>query len=68
MGELNIYGVYVPILLIQAVLAHVLLRIVMFGGDRLVEQRWIAQPNIFYLCVFVVLLWLVHYAFILCQI
>lgn len=68
MGELNIYGVYVPILLIQAVLAYVLLRIVMLGGDRLVEQGWIAQPNIFYLCVFVVLLCLVHYAFILCQI
>ncbi|UUS57398.1 DUF1656 domain-containing protein [Acinetobacter sp. YH16040_T] len=29
MGELNVYGVYVPILLIQAVLAYLLLRVIM---------------------------------------
>lgn len=51
MGELNVYGVYVPILLIQAVLAYVVLRVVMRVLDRVVEQGWIPLPNIFYLCM-----------------
>lgn len=66
MGELNVYGVYVPILLIQAVLAYVLLRVLMRLLDRVVEQGWIPLPHIFYLCVYLVLLWLVHWGFIVC--
>ena len=65
MGELNLYGVYVPILLIQSILAYVLLKIVMIGTDRLVEQGWIAWPSIFNLCLYIVLLFLVHWLFIL---
>ena len=68
MGELNLYGVYVPILLIQSILAYVLLKIVMLGTDRLVDQGWIAWPSIFNLCLYVVLLFLVHWLFILCAI
>ena len=65
MGELNLYGVYVPILLIQSILAYVLLKIVMMGTDRLVDQGWIAWPSIFNLCLYIVLLFLVHWLFIL---
>jgi hypothetical protein len=68
MGELNLYGVYVPILLIQSILAYVLLKIVMPGTDRLVDQGWIAWPSIFNLCLYVMLLFLVHWLFILCAI
>lgn len=68
MGELNLYGVYVPILLIQSILAYVLLKIVMIGTDRLVDQDWIAWPSIFNLCLYIVLLFLVHWLFILCAI
>ncbi|TCB55487.1 DUF1656 domain-containing protein [Acinetobacter terrestris] len=68
MGELNLYGVYVPILLIQSILAYVLLKIVMIGTDRLVDQGWIAWPSIFNLCLYIVLLFLVHWLFILCAI
>jgi hypothetical protein len=68
MGELNLYGVYVPILLIQSILAYVLLKIVMLGTDRLVDRGWIAWPSIFNLCLYVVLLFLVHGLFILCAI
>lgn len=68
MGELNLYGVYVPILLIQSILAYVVLKIVMKGTDRLVDQGWIAWPSIFNLCLYVVLLFLVHGLFILCAI
>lgn len=62
MGELNIYGVYVPILLIQAVIAYVLLRILMKWLDRLVANDWIIMPNIFYLCTYVLFLGAVHWA------
>ncbi|WP_284879290.1 DUF1656 domain-containing protein [Acinetobacter variabilis] len=62
MGELNIYGVYVPILLIQAVIAYVLLRILMKWLDRLIANDWIIMPNIFYLCIYVLLLGAVHWA------
>jgi len=62
MGELNIYGVYVPILLIQAVIAYVLLRILMKWLDKLVANDWIIIPNIFYLCIYVLLLGAVHWA------
>ena len=65
MGELNLYGVYVPMLLIQSILAYVLLKIVMMGTDRLVDQGWIAWPGIFNLCLYIVLLFLVHWLFIL---
>lgn len=68
MGELNLYGVYVPILLIQSILAYVLLKIVMMVTDRLVDQGWIAWPGIFNLCLYIVLLFLVHWLFILCAI
>ncbi|WP_180174166.1 DUF1656 domain-containing protein [Acinetobacter sp. YH01022] len=66
MGELNVYGVYVPILLIQAVLTYVVLRVLMRVLDRVVEQGWIPLPNIFYLCIYLVLLWLMHWGFIVC--
>ena len=65
MGEVNIYGVYVPILIIQAMLAYAILRLLNLLTDRLVEQGWIAMPSIFNLCLFVVLLWLVHWGFTL---
>ena len=61
MGELNVYGVYVPILLIQAVIAYVLLRLLMKGLDHLVAKDWIIMPNLFYLCIYVILLGAVHW-------
>ncbi|WP_111884872.1 DUF1656 domain-containing protein [Acinetobacter sp. CFCC 11171] len=67
MGELNVYGIYVPILLIQAVLAYLLLRVIMRLLDRWMAQDWVPMSNIFYLGVFVMLLWLVHEIFIFCQ-
>ena len=66
MGELNVYGVYIPIFLIQCIIAYILLKIVMLGTDRLVERGWIAWSSLFNLCVYIVLLFLVHSLFILC--
>ena len=62
MGEVNIYGVYVPILLIQAVIAYVILRVLMKWLDHLVANDWIMMPNLFYLCIYILLLGTVHWA------
>ncbi|ALH96085.1 DUF1656 domain-containing protein [Acinetobacter equi] len=61
MGELNIYGVYVPILLIQAVIAYGILKVLMKWLDRLVANDWIIMPNLFYLCIYLLLLGVVHW-------
>ena len=64
MGELNVYGVYVPIFLVQAILAFVLWKILCLGTDRLIEKEGIALPSIFNLCTYLILLWLCHWLFI----
>ena len=64
MGELNIYGVYVPIFLIQAILAFIIWKVVCIGRDRLVEKEWIALRGIFHICIYLILLWLIHWVFI----
>ena len=61
MGEFNIYGVYVPSLLVQAVFAYIILRFAMIGTDRLVAKGWIPLPSIFYLCLYIIFLWLIHW-------
>lgn len=64
MGELNIYGVYVPIFLIQAVLAYLLFKVAMLGVDWMVEKDWIVLPSVFNLCIYLILLWLMHRVFV----
>ncbi len=64
MGELNIYGVYVPIFLIQAVLAYLLFKVAMLGVDWMVEKDWIILPSVFNLCIYLILLWLMHWVFV----
>lgn len=66
MGELNIYGVYVPVLIVQALLAYIILRLLMQVIDRWIEKGWIPLPSIFYLCLYIILLWLIHWGFIQC--
>ncbi|MDM1757936.1 MULTISPECIES: DUF1656 domain-containing protein [Acinetobacter] len=60
MSELNIYGVYIPIFLVQAVIAYLLLKLINVWTDRWAEQGWIALPSIFNLCIYIVLLWGIH--------
>ena len=64
MGELNLYGVYVPVLLIQAILAYIIFKVVVLAIDRLDEKNWIALPSIFNLCIYLILLYLIHWVFI----
>ena len=60
MGEINIYGIYVPALLIQACLAYVLLQGLMYVIQSLKLATWIIWPGIFYLFIYIGLLWLLH--------
>ena len=64
MGEFNIYGVYVPVFLIQAILAYILFKIIVIGLDRLAEKDWIIFPAIFNLCAYLILLCCMHWLFI----
>lgn len=63
MGELNVYGVYIPMLLVQAVLAYILLILLRKCTDLCVGPTWIALPSIFYLCLYVLLLGAIHWVF-----
>ncbi|MCH7302897.1 DUF1656 domain-containing protein [Acinetobacter higginsii] len=64
MGEMNLYGVYIPILLVQAVVAYVLFKLLSPLVDRLVIKGWIALPSIFNLCFYLGLMLMVHCLFV----
>ncbi|ENX62151.1 MULTISPECIES: DUF1656 domain-containing protein [Acinetobacter] len=64
MGEMNLYGVYIPILLVQAIVAYVLFKLLSPLIDRLVIKGWIALPSIFNLCFYLGLMLLVHCLFV----
>lgn len=66
MGEFNIYGVYVPVLLVLAILSYVLLRFAMLGLDKLIERGWIPLPSLFYLCVYILILALLQWGYVIC--
>jgi hypothetical protein len=56
-GELNIGGVFVPSLLIAAVIAFCLTSVVRLGLRRLHLYRFIWHAGLFDVALFVVLLW-----------
>lgn len=64
MGEMNLYGVYIPILLVQAIVAYVLFKLLSPLVDRLVIKGWIALPSIFNLCFYLGLMLLMHCLFV----
>ncbi|MDA0696377.1 DUF1656 domain-containing protein [Acinetobacter venetianus] len=64
MGEINVYGIYFPILLVQAVIAYVLFKLLTPATDRLIQKGWIALPSIFNLCFYLGLMLLVHWLFV----
>ncbi|ENX31972.1 hypothetical protein F889_03867 [Acinetobacter colistiniresistens] len=64
MGEMNLYGIYIPILLVQAIITYVLFKLLSPLIDRLVIKGWIALPSIFNLCFYLGLMLLVHCLFV----
>lgn len=64
MGELNVYGIYIPVFLMQAICAYVVFKLVSILSDRWIDQGWIALPGVFNLCLYLVLLMGVHEVFL----
>lgn len=63
MAEFNLYGVFVPSFLIQAILAYIIFLLLGRGTDRLIQQGWIAFPGVFNLSLYMVCLLLTHWVF-----
>jgi len=58
-GELDIYGIYVPTLLVQAIIAYVVFSLSSRWLDRLQAKDWIALPSLFNACVYIIMFGLV---------
>ncbi len=66
MGEVNIYGIYVPMLLIQAIFAYVIFKLCTRLLHRWTAAGWVMLPSIFNLCFYIALLLLTHWLFLWC--
>lgn len=64
MGEFNVYGIYVPALLVQAIFAYICFRWLSPLTNKWIAQGWIALPNIFNLCFYLLLLLVIHQIFV----
>ena len=64
MGEFNVYGIYVPALLVQAIFAYICFRWLSPLTNKWIAQGWIALPSIFNLCFYLLLLLLIHQIFV----
>ena len=64
MGEINFYGIYVPVLLVQAMIAFGIFKLLRPLTDRCANDGWIALPSIFNPCLYLGVLLLVHGLFV----
>jgi hypothetical protein len=64
MGELNAYGIYIPVFLIQAICAYIVFKLVSIFTDSWISKGWIALPGLFNLCLYIILLMGVHEVFL----
>lgn len=66
-GEVNFYGIYIPLILIQALLAYVLYSGLIRFLDKWQLSRWMALPTIFNVCLYIIVLglivWICHLLF-----
>lgn len=61
MGEFNLYGVYVPVLLVYATFAYVLLLILRQWLSRFIDENWFFSPSLVYLSLYALLVCLLHF-------
>lgn len=61
MSDFDLYGVFVPSFLIQAILAYFVFVLMSYLTDRLDMQGW---TGLFKLCLYLVCLLLVHQVFV----
>jgi predicted PurR-regulated permease PerM len=55
-GEIDLYGIFVPSLLIQALLAYLVLYLCEPSLDRLQAKGWIIMPSLFNLLLYIIIL------------
>ncbi|MEB3766970.1 DUF1656 domain-containing protein [Acinetobacter sp. MD2] len=67
MGEFNVYGVYVPSFLVQAILAYIVFYVLSRWTDLLIAKGWIGFAGIFNLSFYVVCLFGIHGIFVACS-
>lgn len=58
-GEVNFYGIYIPLILIQALLAYMLYSGLIWLLEKWQLSRWLALPTILNLCLYIIVLGLV---------
>lgn len=58
-GELNIYGIFVPALLIQALVAYLLFSLCSPLLEKEQVKKWVLMPSLFHFCLYVIMLGLV---------
>lgn len=58
-GELNIYGIFVPTLLIQALVTYLLFSFCSPLLEKEQIKKWVIMPSLFHFCVYVILLGIV---------
>ncbi|WP_343598067.1 DUF1656 domain-containing protein [Acinetobacter sp.] len=64
MGEFNVYGVYVPSFLVQAILAYIVFSLISLWTGKLIKKGWIGFPGIFNLSLYFVCLFATHGIFV----
>ena len=55
-GQLNIYGVYVPVLLVMMLIAYLLKSLLGIALARMGLYRWVWHPPLFNLALYVMVL------------
>ncbi|GAB3051770.1 DUF1656 domain-containing protein [Acinetobacter apis] len=64
MSDFDIYGIFVPSFLIQAILAYVIFVMIRPLTSRFIEQGWVIFLGLFNLCLYLICLFIVHQIFI----
>lgn len=64
MSDFDLYGVFIPSFLVQAILAYFLFVALTYVTDRFDQKGWIAFSGLFKLCLYLLCLLLVHQVFI----
>ena len=64
MGEFNVYGIYVPSFLVQAIIAYIVFSVMGRWTDKLIRKGWIGFPGVFNLSLYFVCLLGTHGVFV----
>lgn len=64
MSDFDLYGIFIPSFLVQAIIAYFIYILVSKLTKGLIESGWIAFSGVFNLCLYVLCLVLIHYIFI----